>query len=66
MTRTHELHANHSTVDDFIDIYWAFIIYRFMPWYLGKIDNKYVLMNSSYLLFDMSITGSDGWFNFVF
>ena len=33
-----------------------------MPWYLGMIDNKYVLMNSSYLLFDMSITGSDRWF----
>jgi hypothetical protein len=27
-----------------------------MPWYLGMIDNKYVLMNSSYLRFDMSIT----------
>jgi hypothetical protein len=36
------------------------------PWYLGMIDNKYVLMNSSYLLLDMSITGSGGWFNFVF
>jgi hypothetical protein len=42
--------------------------HRFMPCYLGMIDIKYVLINSFYLLvvkFDMSITGFDGWFNFV-
>ena len=39
-----------------------------MPWYLGMIDNKYVLINSSYLLvvkIDTNIAESDGWFNFV-
>ena len=63
MTRTHELPQLISTRQPF-HIRWfyrhllgIYIYHRFIPLYLGMIEYKYVLINTSYLLvvkFDMS------------